>query len=199
MNFRYLRQLAEQYTFVLASRSPRRVDLLGETGIRFEQIIPEINETSLPDESPTEFAERLALDKARNVADTGASRSVTMGCDTIVVIDDRILGKPASQGEAFEFLSLLSGRDHVVCTALALVTNCGKVAVGHEQTHVSFNQVAPDRIHSYIATGEPMDKAGAYGIQGMGSFLVDRIEGNLDTIIGLPRLLLEELAKKMLH
>jgi len=109
-----------------------------------------------------------------------------------------ILQKPRHEGDAFEILSRLAGQMHIVCTALALAEREKLITTGYELTEVYFNPVTQQQIHDYIATGEPMDKAGAYGIQGMGAFLVDRICGNLDNVIGLSRMLLNGLAKEVI-
>ncbi len=183
---------------MLGSRSPRRIRLLEELGIPFEQMVPSVEEDRLPGEPAYEFALRLARDKAFQIdRQVGADR-VVIGSDTIVVLNDRILQKPSGSDEAYGILMTLAGRMHVVCTALALSRDSELVAGGYELTRVFFNPVAPQQVRQYIDTGEPMDKAGAYGIQGMGAFLVDRIEGNLDNVIGLPRTLLDNLAREVI-
>ncbi|UCE24877.1 MAG: septum formation protein Maf [Candidatus Zixiibacteriota bacterium] len=199
MKYKYLTRLADKYEIVLGSRSPRRLKLLKETGIHFKQIIPNLEEDQLPGEPPYEFAERLARDKALEISQQLTDRQLVIGCDTIVVLQNRVLGKPADQDEAFNILSSLAGKSHIVCTALALADRSGILTSGYELTSVIFNSVTPRQIKDYIASGEPMDKAGSYGIQGMGAFLVDSIEGNLDTVIGFPRELLECLAKRVLE
>lgn len=179
---------------MLGSRSPRRVTLLRDLGVDFDQIIPDLEEQRLPGEPPFAYALRLALDKASWVMPRLADNQIAVTCDTIVVLGDCVLEKPVDENDALAILSTLSGRQHVVCTALAL-TSCTEIlASGYDTTAVYFHSATTEQIRDYIATGEPMDKAGAYGIQGMGAFLVDRIEGNLDTVIGLPRTLLERLA-----
>jgi septum formation protein len=175
------------------------VTLLKETGIEFAQVIPQLAEVQLPGEQPYEYAVRLARDKARWVAGRVESDKLVIGCDTIVVLEDCVCEKPHDEDEALDTLCLLSGKEHVVCTALAIVSAGHVVTSGHELTRVFFNEVTVERIKQYIATGEPLDKAGAYGIQGMGAFLVDRIEGNLDNVIGLPKCLLERMAKEIIE
>jgi len=150
-------------------------------------------------ETPLDFARRLAEQKALAVSREVGGTAVVLGCDTVVILDNQILQKPEDERQAFQTLSRLSNREHIVCTALALVSETEIAASGHELTRVLFNRVSAEQINEYIATGEPMDKAGAYGIQGMGAFLVDRIEGNLDNVIGLPRKLLDELAGDVLR
>jgi septum formation protein len=198
MKYNHIRRLADRWPLVLGSGSPRRVALLGETGVKFTQIIPNLEEPRHPDETPFAYAQRLAEDKALRVAEQVEPDHLVIGSDTIVVWDDRIFYKPGDESEAFEILLILSGRKHVVCTALALTLNRQLLASAYELTAVRFNSVTAEQIRGYIATGEPMDKAGAYGIQGMGAFLVDRIEGNLDNVIGLPRVLLNRLAAEIL-
>ncbi len=195
MTYRHLARLAASHPLVLGSASPRRFDLLTELGVPFTRHSSDLEESRLPGESPFEYATRLAVDKALAVAETVNSASVVMGCDTIVVLGEQILEKPVDRQAAFDCLSLLAGKQHVVCSAIALVKQTAVLASGYETTKVFFNPVAPEQIENYIDSGEPMDKAGAYGIQGMGAFLVDRIEGNLDTVIGLPRNLLDTLAR----
>jgi septum formation protein len=169
-----------------------------ETGLRFDRISPDVEESIRAGELPYEYARRLAEDKALAVGGQIGDGPVIIGCDTIVVLGDQILEKPVNEADAARTLSLLSGKMHVVCSALALARNRGVLASGYELTNVYFNALSSDDIRHYIDSGEPMDKAGAYGIQGMGAFLVDRIEGNLDTVVGLPRMLLEGLAGKVL-
>ena len=197
MMFPNIRDLSNRVPLVLASGSPRRQQLMEEIGCRFVVQTHEIEELRRPDESPFPFALRLAEDKALAIADK--SGAIILGCDTIVVIDDIVLGKPRSRDEAFSMLSMLSGQRHQVCTALAFVREGRVICSDYDVTTVYFHRVSTDQIWEYIANGEPMDKAGAYGIQGMGGFLVDRIEGNLDTVVGLPRHLLEHMAAEILR
>ncbi|UCD64137.1 MAG: septum formation protein Maf [Candidatus Zixiibacteriota bacterium] len=173
--------------------------LLSETGVSFARIIPDLEEAPFEGEHPYNFAERLARDKALQVARRSEAGDAVIGCDTVVVLEGEVLGKPANESDAYEILSRLSGKRHVVCTALAIAEHSGILASGYELTEVRFNKVTAEQIREYIATGEPMDKAGAYGIQGMGAFLVDSIKGELDTVIGFPRTLLERLAKQVIE
>ena len=199
MTFEFLSQLASAYPFVLGSASPRRFRLLEETGITFTRAIADIDESRLPGEDPFGYALRLAETKALAVAESVSNRSIVLGGDTIVVLGDDILSKPDNPEEAQETLRTLSGKEHVVCTALSLARRNETLRTDAEETVVRFNTVTDRQIIDYVATGEPMDKAGAYGIQGMGAFLVDSIDGNLDTVIGLPRFLLDRLARETLH
>jgi septum formation protein len=169
-----------------------------ETGVAFERIVPSIDEYQIPGEDPFDFALRLAEEKALAVDEDVNDGRMILGCDTIVVLDNNILGKPSDAAEAFETLRTLSGKQHEVCTAAAFATESRVLASGYSSTRVFFNSVADAQIREYIETGEPADKAGAYGIQGMGAFLVDRIEGCLDTVIGLPRNLLDRLSERVL-
>lgn len=173
--------------------------LLSETGVPFEQIIPDLEEDQLPNEPPYDYAERLARDKALLISKRLSDKQLVIGCDTVVILAGIVLGKPADEGDAFDILSSLAGQRHTVCTALAIADPSNVLQSGYELTKVLFNNVSESQLKQYIASGEPMDKAGAYGIQGMGAFLVDSIEGNLDTVIGFPRELLESLAQKILE
>jgi septum formation protein len=194
----HLSDLAARFELILGSGSPRRVRLLAETGVPYRQVIPQVDETAQPGEPPLDYAVRLARSKAEAVSQRLGRNSVVLGCDTIVILDDAILEKPVDEPDAFRILSLLSGQRHRVCTSAALAHSGATLVSGCDVTDVYFNEVTPEQILEYIATGEPMDKAGAYGIQGQGGFLVDRIEGSLDTVIGLPRKLLDELAANAL-
>jgi len=169
---------------VLASASPRRHELLNIIGIAHDVIPANIDESIRGGESPRKHAERLAREKASSVSgrDSGV---VAIGADTIVLIDKKILGKPANTVDAGTMLSLLSGREHTVVTAVA-VARGRKVCSAVEEVTVKFRKLTDDEIDAYIATGEPMDKAGAYGIQGYGATIVERIEGDYFAVMGLP-------------
>jgi septum formation protein len=166
----------------LASASPRRRDLLNLVGIDHEVRPANIDETYLPGEQPRDHAERLAREKA--VAIDG-SDSVTIGSDTIVVVDGQVLGKPRDRAHAAEMLRQLSGRSHIVMTGVAARWR-GVLASGLEEVGVTFRRLTDDEIERYIDTGEPMDKAGAYGIQGFGATIVDRVDGDYFAVMGLP-------------
>lgn len=194
MTYKNLTRLAQKRKIVLGSASPRRVELLGKTGIDFRRQISDFEEHNNDKGKPYEHAQKLAEEKALAVAKTIATNEVVIGADTVVVLNNTSIGKPADQNEAARILESLSGKKHTVCTALAIAEQKRIIASGYELTDVYFNQVSEKQIAEYIISGEPMDKAGAYGIQGMGGFLVDRIEGELDNVIGLPRRLLERLA-----
>jgi septum formation protein len=171
---------------ILASSSPRRQQMLQTMGLDFKVIPAEVDETPLPGETPRDFASRMAIAKARAVA---ASRpdAWVLGADTVVTRDGVILGKPKDRADALVILHHLAGRTHQVLSAICLCSQ----AQGIEQTEVDTTEVtfipAVDHLlTAYIATGEPLDKAGAYGIQGAGAFLVRRIEGSCANVIGLP-------------
>ncbi len=199
MTYKNLARLAETRGLILASGSPRRFELLSETSVPFERIVPDLKEKKKAGEIAFDYALRMAREKALHVASQQNGGKAVLGCDTIVVLGDRILEKPADRAGAFEALSLLSGKQHVVCTSLAFAIGDSIAATNYELTKVFFNHTTSEQIEEYIDSGEPMDKAGAYGIQGMGAFLVDRIEGNLDTVIGLPRKLLDALSQEVLR
>jgi len=198
MKYNNLNKLIETHDLILASGSPRRVKLLTEAGIPFKQLVPLIKENGGNYSEPFDMASELALKKAEAVKNNLRANQIALGCDTIVVIENEVLGKPSGQDEAFEMLLKLSGNCHIVCTAVSLVSVRQKPVTGYELTSVYFNDIAPDKIREYIDSGEPLDKAGSYGIQGVGGFLVDRIEGNLDNVIGLPMSLLNKLAGQVL-
>ena len=192
-----LKKLLNGKNFVLGSSSPRRAELLRKAGIDFEVVFPEnINEEQISAD-PVSHVLELSRNKAESVAKK-VRDSIILGADTIVVLNGEILGKPRDSEEAFKMLKKLSGMQHKVYTAISLVDKeRGKTLSGYQLTKVKFNQLKDKEIKDYIDTGEPLDKAGAYGIQGMGNFLVEKIEGDLDNVIGLPLRKLEELLKKI--
>lgn len=172
---------------ILASQSPRRRELLGQMGFQDFEIIPAVGEEEADRSLPiTEYVEQLALHKAAEVAArVNDPDAIVIGADTIVVHHDEILGKPRNQAHAFQMLSNLSGSRHMVYTGVALIQGERRIT-GHEGTKVRFCALTEQEILAYIATGEPMDKAGAYGIQGRGGLLVDSIEGDFYNVVGLP-------------
>lgn len=174
---------------VLASRSPRRKQLLEMLGIPVVVSVSDVQEIPLPNEEPAGYARRLARDKARAVPG-----QFVLGADTIVVIDDQILEKPIDAADAVRMLSRLQGRRHEVITAVCLVAD-GREYEAQDVTAVFFRPATTLTLEQYVATGEPMDKAGSYGIQGFGAALVDRIEGDFFGVMGLPvRLVLDLMA-----
>jgi len=173
---------ADRVPVVLASQSPRRRQLLSLVGIEHEVRPANIDETYLAGEEPRTHALRLAREKAAAIIVPGA---VTIGSDTIVVADGDVLGKPRDEGEAAHMLRRLSGRSHTVITAVAVRWRDGMVSDA-EEVGVTFRSLSDRDIRDYIATGEPMDKAGAYGIQGYGATIVERVDGDYFAVMGLP-------------
>ena len=169
---------------ILASASPRRKELMELAGYDFEVICADIVEVVPEEAMPQEVVISLALQKAQAVA-AEHKEAVVIGSDTVVALDEKILGKPHSEQEACEMLRSLSGRTHKVFTGVAIVCG-GKVKNFFDETDVEFYSLGDDEIKKYVATGEPTDKAGAYGIQGKGSVLVKRINGDFFSVMGLP-------------
>jgi len=169
---------------ILASASPRRRELLRLVGIDHEVRPADIDESYLPGERPDAHAERLARGKAEAIAAVAGGNAVTIGSDTIVVVDGDVLGKPRDREHARQMLRRLSGRSHIVMTGVA-VSWLGKTLSSVEQVGVSFRDLSDDEIDRYIDTGEPMDKAGAYGIQGFGATIVERVDGDYFAVMGL--------------
>ena len=169
---------------VLASGSPRRRQLLELIGIPHEVRPSNIDETMRPREAPRRHAERLAREKASVVA-TREPDVVTIAADTIVVVNREVLGKPRDFEDARRMLEMLSGREHTVITAVA-VARGRKLRSAIEEVKVKFRRLRDDEIDAYIATGEPMDKAGAYGIQGFGATIVECVNGDYFAVMGLP-------------
>jgi len=166
---------------ILASQSPRRRDLLTLIGVEHEVRPANIDESQLAGESAPEHAERLAREKAMAI---DVANAVVIGSDTIVVVDGEILGKPRDRGQATDMLRRLSGRTHTVMTGVAANWN-GRLVSGLEEVDVTFRALSDEEIARYIDTGEPMDKAGAYGIQGFGATIVERVDGDYFAVMGL--------------
>jgi septum formation protein len=183
---------------ILASNSPRRRDLLRSAGFQFDVRPSGIEENRLPGESPEDFARRLARDKALDVARKSSPGSLVLGADTVVAINGEILEKPADAADAARMLRMLSGHTHRVITGVCLVRAPRAVlAWAHETTHVTFSNLTEDEIGSYVESGEPFDKAGGYGIQGLASRFVPRIEGCYFNVVGLPIPLVYEILKNL--
>ncbi|HEV2468292.1 MAG TPA: Maf family protein [Candidatus Sulfotelmatobacter sp.] len=190
---------------ILASASPRRKELLRNAGISFTVQPADLDETPLPGEAAQACAERLAREKALAVWRTWP-QSMVLGADTVVVVDDVILNKPADADDAGRMLRLISGRQHEVITGVCLVSAIkdqqppsdgrrpytiqrsekAEVRIGSEVTRVTVNELSDEDIRDYVASGEPMDKAGAYAIQGLASRWIPRIEGDYSNVVGLP-------------
>jgi septum formation protein len=179
---------------VLASGSPRRQELLRTAGIEFLVKPANIPETRQEGEAPQVFAERMAKEKARAVW-AGARDEYVLGADTIVVVDDLVLGKPKDEPDAARMLRLLSDRKHQVITGVCLKGN-GFEDIRSETTAVHFSVLSDHDIRAYIATGEPMDKAGAYAIQGMASRWISKIEGDYSNVVGLPVALVLQMLRE---
>lgn len=176
----------------LASTSPRRRDLLATLGVEFEVLTTPVDE-NMPPLPPEKAVEVLAARKAQAAA-VEVPQGLIIGADTVVVHRGRILGKPADAAQAREMLSSLQGDSHTVFTGVAVVAAPGgETAVGHAQTKVCFAPLGPEEINAYVATGEPLDKAGAYGAQGLGAVFIRRFEGCYFNVVGLPLNLLSDL------
>jgi septum formation protein len=171
---------------VLASQSPRRRDLLDLVGIAHEVRPADVDERTRPGEGPAAYVERLAREKAGAVADAlgAGDDAVVVAADTTVVVDGEILGKPHDEADARATVAWLAGRTHEVFTGMA-VRRGGRVASGVERVRVTFRRLSADEVTAYVATGEPMDKAGSYGIQGYGATIVERIDGDYFAVMGL--------------
>ena len=186
---------------VLASASPRRAELLRAAGIEFDVIPADIDEAMDPEDQPAGYARRVAQLKAEAVVPHASGRPV-LGADTIVIVDNAVLGKPADAADARRMLGLLSGRVHTVMTAVCLVNPAagagggGGVETSVARTNVEFARLSQEEIAWYVATGEAADKAGAYAVQGLASRFVARIDGSYSNVVGLPVALVYNLCKK---
>lgn len=178
---------------ILASRSPRRAELLAAAGIAFEVLAIDVDETPLAGEDPKAYVVRLAIDKASRVAAVRPG-DVVLGADTTVVVDGMILGKPGDAAEATTMLRLLRGRMHEVFTGVAVVDASG-VRSAVETTRVWFEAMTDEDISTYVASGEPVDRAGAYAIQGLASRFIPRIEGSYTNVVGLPVALVSSILR----
>lgn len=181
---------------LLASASPRRLDLLRALGLTPEVRPADVDETLLPGEDPHEAAERLARAKAAKVAGGAPAGAVVLAADTIVVLDGEALGKPRDAEDARRMLRALRGRSHDVVTGVALARD-GRLVSGRETTEVVFAPMTDEEVDAYVASGEPADKAGAYGIQGKAAAFIERIEGSYSGVMGLPLFETAELLKEM--
>jgi septum formation protein len=183
---------------ILASSSPRRKELLHNVGIKFEVVAPLSDESLLHNENPKDYALRLASEKAISVSQNLDGDFLVIGADTIVVVGDEILGKPSDAEDARDMLSRISGREHHVLTAFSITQPKDKIL--HSEvvdTKVRVKTLEPQEIEGYIKTTEPMDKAGAYGIQGIGSFLIEGINGSYTNVVGLPLVEVLEALNKL--
>jgi len=172
---------------ILASSSPRRQRLLHEEGFDFDLAIPHVHEAARPDETPEAQALRLALEKARAVAARAAPDRCVLAADTLVVLGANVFGKPRDEAEAAQMLLRLAGRSHRVLTGFALlVSGTDLCEMGVEESTVRMRSVDPEEARAYAASGEPLDKAGAYAVQGEGGRFVEGIHGSRSNVIGLP-------------
>ena len=182
---------------ILASASPRRRELLSRLGLEFTVLAAQADETLLPGLSPREQVVRLSAIKAQAVRDALEPRpgQVIVSADTVVVLDGAILGKPADAAQAVEMLRALSGREHLVLTGVTVLTEAGPRQLC-EETRVFFRPLSEAEIAAYVRTGEPLDKAGAYGIQGFGSLFVEKLIGDYYNVMGLPLCALGQLLRQ---
>ena len=180
---------------ILASASPRRKEILENTNIKFDIISSSIEELILDGESPCQMVMRLAFEKGIDIASKQKS-DLVISADTIVVLDDNVLGKPKDEEEARQMISNLSGRTHQVITGISLINlENNKKIIDYVVSNVKFKKLSKDDINDYIKTKESLDKAGAYGIQGYGALLVEEIQGDYFNIVGLPISKLSDLLK----
>lgn len=189
-------KLPNQTKLVLASKSPRRRELLGEMGLTFEIVTCETDESYPGEMHPRDAARFLSEKKARAVAKLVDEHTIVLASDTIVELDGVPFGKPAHEGDAHRMLAALSGRHHAVHSGVCVMLG-NKVLSGVDSTEVYFVKMSDADIDWYISTQEPMDKAGAYGIQGLGGRFVSHIEGEMDTVIGLPCKLVAKLLAEL--
>ncbi len=182
-------------TLILASVSPRRSQVLKQLGLDFIVCPADVSEEHLPEESTSEYVVRLSSDKALKIQQSYPD-AIVIGGDTIVWTGEEILGKPDDEKQALEMLLHLSGRTHRVFSGLAVALPSGQIVSGYASTEVHFRSFGREFAEAYVATGEPMDKAGAYGIQELGTALVESITGDFYTVVGLPIPLLLDLFKR---
>lgn len=181
---------------ILASGSPRRRELLAALGFPYVVQASDVDESCDAELAPEAIVEELSLRKANAVA-AEKTNGLVLGSDTIVVLDNQVLGKPQDEADAFRMLRLLTGREHIVYSGIALVDAAsGRYEVAHSSTKVRMRSMSDDEILAYIATKEPMDKAGAYAIQGIGATIVESIVGDYFTVVGLPLALTANLLKR---
>ncbi|MCT4543891.1 MAG: Maf family protein [Vallitalea sp.] len=174
-------------SIILASGSPRRKELLERLNIDFDIIVSDLDEDSIEQSKPDDFVEKLAYEKAKSVSMLTNKDSLVIGCDTVVVYNNEILGKPKNNEQAISFLKKLSGSNHQVYSGIAIIdTKSNNKYLSHEITDVYMKELSNDEIAYYIQTGEPFDKAGAYGIQGIGSLFIEKISGDYYNVMGLP-------------
>lgn len=181
---------------ILASSSPRRREILEKYNVDFQIIKSHIDEKVSNRDDPFQVVMSLAFQKAEDISKVLNYDALVIAADTIVYMD-RVIGKPKDEIDAFRILESLSGKEHLVITGIAIIdTNLGKKIIDYETTKVKFRELQPEKIKSYISTGEFRDKAGAYGIQGYGEILVDWIEGSYSNVVGLPIVKIDKLLER---
>lgn len=181
---------------ILASSSPRRIELLATTGLKFEVEPSRYTEEILPNSEPHDLARKNALAKAQAVAARNRD-AIVIGADTLGFLEGKVLGKPRTRDEAVEMLHIMSGNCHSVVTGLSVVdSDTSRTVTESVESKVCFKKLSASQIEAYVSSGEPMDKAGAYAIQGLGSSLVDRIEGDYFNIVGLPLTVLGRILRR---
>jgi len=173
-------------SLILASASPRRRELLDQIGVGYRVVISEIDESVLAGEKPGDYVCRVAREKVLDVMQREGPGAPVLGADTAVVVKGRILGKPADRAQAIDMLETLSGRTHEVWSAVALVLPTGRILEQLDVTRVTFSELPRAWIEAYCDSGDPMDKAGAYGVQGMAAQKISRLEGSYSGVMGLP-------------
>ena len=183
---------------ILASASPRRAEILRTVGWPFEVLPVNVNEARQPHEDAVAYVTRLAREKGEAAAQQAPHRAI-VAADTTVVVDDHILEKPLDQRDAQRMLRLLNNRWHQVLTGVAFIDATAAMKIAHETTEVKFGAMSNEEIDWYVQTGEPMDKAGAYAIQGLGSRFIEGIRGDYFNVVGLPVRLLYDLVKQQVQ
>ncbi len=177
---------------ILASASPRRKEILSKLGVDFEIIVSNADE-NINESNPEILVERLSEIKAKKILQkAGSNGTLILAADTVVVLEDKVLGKPSSKEDAYFMLSSLSGKRHSVHTGVSVIFN-GKIETTHDTTDVFFREILDEEIKQYIETDEPYDKAGSYAIQGIAGKFIDKIEGSFSNVMGLP----EETVRKI--
>ena len=182
-------------TLILASASPRRQELLRQIGCKFRVVVSDADELSGDGIPPERLAVENARRKAEDVSAKAGGNAPVLGADTVVAVDEKILGKPKDAADAARMLRLLSGRQHFVYTGIALAYR-GEVYIDVVRTAVWVDTLSDEEITAYIATGEPMDKAGAYAVQGIAAKFIPRVDGSFSNVVGLPLYAVRELARK---
>lgn len=176
--------MSKNHDLILASSSPRRKDFISKLGLSFEIIKPDADESVIIGEKASDYVKRIAADKAQIVSELHPDE-VVLAADTVVVCDDRIIGKPSSRDDARKIMRMLSGRTHEVMTAVCIMRGY-EVSEIFESTRVTFAQLSDELINTYVDSGECDDKSGAYAVQGIGSMLIEKVEGSVSSVVGLP-------------